>query len=47
MVVKCMEKFFSVRSALEKVQNLFIDQVGFLQRGNATPENHRRRQLIF
>jgi len=47
MVVKCMKKFFSMRSALEEVQDLFIDHVGFLQRGNATPENHRRRQLIF
>ena len=47
IVVKCMEKLFPIRPAIEKVQKLFPDGVGLLDLGNATSENCRRRQLTF
>ena len=39
MVVECMKKLFPIRSAIEKVPELFPDRVGFRHLGNATTEN--------
>ena len=46
MVMERVEKILPVRSAFEEIQDLFLDRIGFVQPGNITTRDHRRRKVV-